>query len=862
MAGDAEPFEEHRYAETFSKAALPILIMSLLLTVVLGWQLVPMPTFNTDLADFAPEDETSAVEDRFAARMGNTTRQFFVHITADDGGNLLTVASLQEQQTDYDAMLEFSAVDGDFIVRVTAVSNIVQIALTELDDGSDIADVSDWNDLLNRTVPADFDTTDATSDSQMLSHAAFIQAAILNSDLDISAVEDWIDDRNSTSDPTPSASSTLWIIEIDPHLSAEDSQQTQVRLRDWLTTTSATSSLDYKAVSLDLISNDINENTIRSLAILIVLAVLVVVAILGFAFRSLKGVLFPLSGLLAALVWTYGLLKALDVEFTALEVAVAPLVLGLGIDYSIHLQRRYEIHRGVGRTPADAWVCSLDNLLVPLSLAVITTVAAFLANVFSPLAPVREFGFALALGVVAAFFCSTIVVGSLHVVAEKATRGQFSQISTGMMGQRLQSAMRFQRRQRASIMIVTGVLTVAAVFGAMSITTEFDLTDFLDEEMDVMQVRESVKTEYDNTGLQLLFLLLEPADDAQYIDDGAQLLDSMLFLDQTLPHTAKVVRPLGDAGRPAYDGLYPVLRDAIELDSSWGEAFNLQLYNDELGVADNSEELHLGAALFNLSGNHSIANPVTGSSWSERVEGVAAIDGQGNIELLRIQILLNIGTNTENAMVVDDFERIIGEDDSGALNSQLQGVAEVHLAGDMVKIDKVLSGLTSSQVQSTAISLFVSFMVLMLLTRRFTPALVVIAPVGVAAFWVVGSMAALGLHWNVLTVMVTALTIGIGIDYSIHVWRRYEEELNTNGGNAWEAVGEMHSTTGLALLMSAGTTVCGFLVLLLSPMPVVREFGLITALTVFYSLVLSLVVLPVLLAEAGHERANGMKEGD
>ena len=147
----------------------------------------------------------------------------------------------------------------------------------------------------------------------------------------------------------------------------------------------------------------------------------------------------------------------------------------------------------------------------------------------------------------------------------------------------------------------------------------------------------------------------------------------------------------------------------------------------------------------------------------------------------------------------------------------------------MVKIDAVLTGMTNSQIQSTSISLLVSLLVLMLLTRRFTPALVVIAPVGVAAFWVIGSMAALGLQWNVLTIMVTALTIGIGIDYSIHVWRRFEEELKQNKENNWEAMNKMHSSTGLALLMSAGTTICGFAVLTLSPMPVVREFGLITS---------------------------------
>ena len=106
-------------------------------------------------------------------------------------------------------------------------------------------------------------------------------------------------------------------------------------------------------------------------------------------------------------------------------------------------------------------------------------------------------------------------------------------------------------------------------------------------------------------------------------------------------------------------------------------------------------------------------------------------------------------------------------------------------------------------------------------------------------------MALIGLKWNVLTVMVTALTLGIGIDYSIHMWRRFEVELQKKG-NHWEALREALDTTGVALMLSALTTTAGFAVLLFSPMPIIQDFGLITAITVLFSLVLAIMVLPVL----------------
>jgi predicted RND superfamily exporter protein len=116
-------------------------------------------------------------------------------------------------------------------------------------------------------------------------------------------------------------------------------------------------------------------------------------------------------------------------------------------------------------------------------------------------------------------------------------------------------------------------------------------------------------------------------------------------------------------------------------------------------------------------------------------------------------------------------------DDSGTLKYQLKDHAVLHVTGELVMLETVLDGLSLTQIESTAISLTVSFLVLFVLTRRIMPAIIVLFPVGIASLWVVGSMALIGLKWNVLTVMVTALTLGIGIDYSIHMWRRFEVEL-------------------------------------------------------------------------------------
>ena len=119
-------------------------------------------------------------------------------------------------------------------------------------------------------------------------------------------------------------------------------------------------------------------------------------------------------------------------------------------------------------------------------------------------------------------------------------------------------------------------------------------------------------------------------------------------------------------------------------------------------------------------------------------------------------------------------------------------------------------------------------------------------PVAVSVSWILGSMYLLEMPFNVLTGMITSLTIGLGVAYSIHVSSRYTLELERQG-NAWDAIETTVQGTGGALLGSAATTVGGFGTLALAILPVLRQFGIITGLTIIYAFLASVFVLPTLL---------------
>lgn len=843
----------------FEKSSMAIVVVSVLFTAAMMQVLMDFPGFATEISSFAPESDSDSAEDRINEEMGAYPHLLYIDVrpysesadgrnACDDSQcNVLEMGALQQLSVDLNRVEDYSRNNGDFIVSHLNAAGIIQTALDERDGQSrDLSEFSGWAELLDAVSDGE-ECSDAIGNDQAIASASFAASAMLHTDFEYDPICEWLD--TGEGNPTPLASSTMWVIEISGDISNEDRRDLSAGIRSLLGENSV---LTYGVISDDLISHDINESTMDNLVWLLLIAVLVVVALLALAFRSFMMVAAPLMGLSAALVWTYGIVTLLGMRLSVLEVAVAPVVLGLGIDYSIHLQRAYESARNRSSSAAQAWVESISVLRLALSLAVVTTVFAFLANTFSELPPLRTFGFTLALGVVSAFVASTITVGAVHVVVEKSAGEMFHR------GLRLDSladvSTRFQRRNTARVLLIVAMITMGSVIVAIrELDTSFELTDFLSEEgMEIMEVRNEMYDSYEAAAWKSVILLVEPEEGGDSISvDDRDLLRGLERLDSRISALPEVVNPNSASQRPSYDGLYTILRDAVENDASFGDSYNLGIFDGGLGPTDDFSNGDVSAAVSSLLSNDSIGDPLRGDTWSQRVSMYVTLsEDESSIKYLRMRVDVLVSNSEEAQEVSDVFIK-----QAQLLESDGLVGGKVHITGDVIVLNNVLSGLVLSQVESTAISLFVSMLVLVLLTRRLGQSLVVILPVGLAGAWVVGAMAMLGINWNVLTIMITALTIGLGIDYSIHVWRRIEAN-RKSGMRTWEAMRDMYSTTGTALLLSASTTICGFLVLLLSPIPVIQDFGVVSSISVLFSLVMALLVLPGLLA-AEFRSGNG-----
>jgi predicted RND superfamily exporter protein len=157
------------------------------------------------------------------------------------------------------------------------------------------------------------------------------------------------------------------------------------------------------------------------------------------------------------------------------------------------------------------------------------------------------------------------------------------------------------------------------------------------------------------------------------------------------------------------------------------------------------------------------------------------------------------------------------------------------------------SALTDSMATSILISVVLSLVVMILLFRSVKVGVIAIIPMVLVVAWLYGFMEVTGYYLNAVTVTIAAISIGVGVDYSIHVTQRFREE----AGKCGDFQTAMHRTlrsTGNALVGSAGSTFVGFLIIGFSPMTMFSTFGLLTAIMIAMAFLAAVLVLPAFLS--------------
>ncbi|MDX1448698.1 MAG: MMPL family transporter, partial [Acidimicrobiia bacterium] len=189
----------------------------------------------------------------------------------------------------------------------------------------------------------------------------------------------------------------------------------------------------------------------------------------------------------------------------------------------------------------------------------------------------------------------------------------------------------------------------------------------------------------------------------------------------------------------------------------------------------------------------------------------------------------------------------------------LEGQADFIPTSDEIISAVIVDALASSQTQSLLITLVIASLVLMISfwieNRRPFLGVITMLPVALVVFWTYGLMYATGIPFGPVTATLAALAVGIGVPFTIHIARRFEED-RLRFATLGDALRSTTRHTGAALAGSAFTTMAGFGILMSSTLTPFQQMGQVTVYAIGLSLIGAILVLPSLLAlwEAWHRR--------
>ena len=208
--------------------------------------------------------------------------------------------------------------------------------------------------------------------------------------------------------------------------------------------------------------------------------------------------------------------------------------------------------------------------------------------------------------------------------------------------------------------------------------------------------------------------------------------------------------------------------------------------------------------------------------------------------------LIVIGVPGTREQTITKASAIELQNDMDVAMKAESGITFYGLTGEAYIRDVQFDAITNSLSRSLLIAVAACLVLLVIIFRSLRYAIATLIPVLLVACWLYGFMSVAGYHLNMLTATIAAISIGVGIDFSIHFTERFRQELRRSLDKRTALFATARST-GMALFSTALSTALGFAVIAFAPMPMFSTFGLLTAVMIVLSFLMALFVLPSLL---------------
>ncbi len=525
--------------------------------------------------------------------------------------------------------------------------------------------------------------------------------------------------------------------------------------------------------------------TLQYMALILPIAVGLISAIVFFFQRSVRAIIIVLLPLAYALILTFGFLGVVLPEMTILSIAVVALLIGLGVDYSIHILNRFSEERMLG-DKIEIVDRTLRMTGKAVLLSTVTTLIGFGSLMVSSMPPITYFGFSCAVGIVFCFITAILMVPCLAIILKFERKGEQGT---------LKAAGRAVTQNKYRVIFVAAFISILSLVVLPTIETDVNYYDMIPEGMQEFEVLEEYAASFGGGTNYNLILVETNAQGLTY----PETIDAIYELQEEIKTTGASVNSIITTVKEVNDVL---TRNVII---------------ERLGeIADASD------IVFDMVAENGLVD----DQYSKTVLMVTLPVGLSTIKITEIIEQINgISENTS----IPHGGRIYPITGTDAINADLNQI------------------LTEEQTRSMIVSLLLVLAALILIFGSSKWGILTMIPVAFVLAWEPSFLMSLNIELSVVTISIASIMIGIGIDYSIHVSQRIREEMD-EGKTKREAIEEAIDKTGMSLIEAALTTVFGTLSIIFVPISAIQEFAILILVMVLASLVASVFLSPVFIS--------------
>lgn len=544
--------------------------------------------------------------------------------------------------------------------------------------------------------------------------------------------------------------------------------------------------------------------------------VLLIIVALGLIFRKVRWVAMPLACCAVAGIIMVGVLGLMDWRVTVVSSNFISLLLIITISLTVHLTVRYrELRANRNFSNHDKLLRhSVLSMFRPCLYTALTTAVAFGSLIVSGILPIITFGWMMMMGVATAVLVAfTLFPAIMSIIKKDETN--LSADSKSSLTSAL--AKLTDTLDNKVLYIYLGVVLISGI-GLSQIRVENSFIDYFRESTEIYQ---GMTLFDEKLGGTLSFdVIVDLPEEEEVADDGF----GFGFGEE-------------DSGNDdAYWFTAPKMEQV--------KAIHQYLDNDE----QTGKVLSFGAVIElaeELNGNQ----PIDGLLWAvlynripETLKStvlnpfIAIDENQLRFNVRVIESAENLNRNELLTRIESGIESEFGFSDE-----------DVRLTGILVMYNNVLQSLFESQILTLGVVMFAIMIMFLVLFRSLKIAVICIIPNAIAAAFVLGVMGWLDIPLDIMTITIAAISVGIGVDNTIHYMHRFKREF-PRLGNYRETMYFCHNSIGRAMYFTSMTIVAGFSILVLSNFIPTIVFGLLTSLAMLVALVGSLTLLPQLLA--------------